>query len=128
MRTRPIRLVNVLAALSLLAAAGPAGAADFQPQANSGRLFRVVNASFDSVTVMEIADASSGGYTAINLGEPLQGGRTSTTVRLPDGACGRDVRVTFRDGRRAVYPDVDICKVTGLRLLPLKRLPQKAQL
>lgn len=127
MFTNPHRFARFLAALAVLAATATASAADFQPQANPGRLFRIVNASFDSVTMMEVADAEVGGYTVVNLGEPLQGGLTSTTVRLPGGACSRDVRVTFRGGRRAVYRDIDVCKATGLRLSPLKRLLQEAQ-
>ncbi|HVI56195.1 MAG TPA: hypothetical protein VM621_14225 [Luteibacter sp.] len=118
MRNVPFRLVVLVPLLTLLAVAGSASAADFQPQASPGRLFRVVNASFDSVTAMEVADTSNptGGYAVVALGEPLQGGLASTTVRLPEGACHRDVRVTFRDGRSEVIRDVDVCKASGLRL------------
>jgi hypothetical protein len=126
MCTNSLRLAALAAALAILAASGTACAADFQPRPVPGRLFRVVNASFDSVTGIEVADAtgSGGAYTAIELGEPLQGGVSSTMVRLPDGACRRDMRVTFRGGRREVYRGVDVCKATGVRLSPLKRLPQ----
>ncbi|KLD78289.1 hypothetical protein Y886_11110, partial [Xanthomonas hyacinthi DSM 19077] len=97
-------------------ATAPAVAADRQPREQPGRLFRIVNATFDSVTALEIADDSTSSFQPINLGEPLQGGLTSTTVRLPDGACLRDVRATFRDGRHEVYHAIDVCKSTGLRL------------
>jgi hypothetical protein len=129
MFTHPLRLAGTVLSLAILAAAATASAADFQPRTAPGRLFRIVNASFDSVTGVEIADASASadGYATIKLGEPLQGGLTSTTVRLPDGACVRDIRVTYRDGRSEVYRDVDVCKATGLKLSPLKRLPQGAQ-
>jgi len=116
MRKYPVCLVCVLTALAALAAATPAMAADRQPREQAGRLFRIVNASFDSVTALEIADDSTSGFQSIHLGEPLQGGLTSTTVRLPDGACRRDVRATFRDGRSEVYHAIDVCKATGLRL------------
>ena len=129
MFTHPLRLAGTVLALAILTATATASAGDFQPRTAPGRLFRIVNASFDSVTGLEVADASTlaDGYAAIRLGEPLQGGLTSTTVRLPDGACLRDIRVTFRDGRSEVYRDVDVCKATGLKLSPLKRLPQGAQ-
>ena len=116
MRTYPVQLVFALMALAVLASAAPAMAADRQPREQAGRLFRIVNASFDSVTALEIADDSARGYQPIHLGEPLQGGLTSTTIRLPDGACLRDVRATFRDGRTEVYRAIDVCKSTGLRL------------
>lgn len=122
MFTHSFRIATAFAALAVLAVTGPAAAADFQPQATPGRIFRIVNASFDSVTAMEVADASGAGYTPVDLREPLQGGLTSTAVRLPDGACVRDVRVTFADGRNEVYRDIDVCKATGLRL-SAKRLP-----
>ena len=122
MHTKPVRLVFAFAALAALAAACPAMAADFQPPASPGRLFRIVNASFDSVTALEVANRDATGYESIDLREPLQGGLTSTTVRLPDGTCLRDVRVTFRDGRSEVYRDIDVCKANGLRL-SANRLP-----
>jgi hypothetical protein len=122
MLTSPLRFARTLTALAILAATGPVIAADFQPPANPGRLFRIVNASFDSVTALEVANNDASGYEPIDLREPLQGGLTSTTVRLPDGTCLRDVRVTFRGGRSETYRDIDICKATGLRL-SANRLP-----
>jgi hypothetical protein len=122
MHTKPVRLAFAFAALAVLAAACPAIAADFQTQAGPRRMFRIVNASFDSVTALEVANKEATGYEPVDLREPLQGGLTSTTVRLPDGACVRDVRVTFRDGRSEVYRDIDVCKATGLRL-SANRLP-----
>jgi hypothetical protein len=123
-----LRLASFVTALAVLATAGTACASGPQPQPVAGRLFRVVNASFDSMTGMEVADASTseGAYIAIDLGEPLQGGLTSTTVRLPDGGCRRDMHVTFRDGRSEVYRGIDVCKVTGVRLSPMNRLLQNA--
>jgi hypothetical protein len=122
MRTKPVRLAFAFAALAVFTATCPAIAADFQPPSGPGRLFRLVNASFDSVTAVEVASRNATGYMPIDLREPLQGGLTSTTVRLPDGTCLRDVRVTFRDGRSEVYRDVDVCKANGLRL-STNRLP-----
>lgn len=116
MRTIPAHLAFAFATLAVIAATGGVAAADFQPRTHPGRLFRIVNASFDSVTSLEVANDDASGYQRVDLREPLQGGLTSTTVRLPDGACLRDVRVTFRDGRSEVYRGIDVCKATGLRL------------
>jgi len=118
----PARLIHALTALAVLAVTASAFAADRPPRDQPGRLFRIVNATFDSVTALEIADDSTRGFQVIHLGEPLQGGLTSTTVRLPDGACLRDVRATFRDGRSEVYRAIDVCKATGFRL-SAHRLP-----
>jgi hypothetical protein len=122
MRTIPVRLAFAFATLAVIAAAGAVAAADFPPRTQPGGLFRIVNASFDSVTSLEVASDDASGYQRVDLREPLQGGLTSTTVRLPDGACVRDVRVTFRDGRSEVYRGIDVCKATGLRL-SASRLP-----
>jgi hypothetical protein len=122
MRTKPVRLAFAFATVAAIAAACPALAADYQPPTSPGRLFRIVNASFDSVTALEVANKDATGYEPVDLREPLQGGLTSTSVRLPDGTCLRDVRVTFRDGRSEVYRDIDVCKANGLRL-SANRLP-----
>jgi hypothetical protein len=126
MLTNSLRLASFVTALAVLATAGTACASGLPSKPVAGRLFRVVNASFDSVTGIEVADVSTsaGAYIAIDLGEPLQGGITSTTVRLPDGGCRRDMRVTFRGGRNEVYRGIDVCKVTGVRLSPMNRLLQ----
>ena len=129
MFTKTLRIASSVTALAIFGMAGVAFASGAQPQPVAGRLFRVVNASFDSVTGMEVADVSTseGAYVAIDLGEPLQGGLTSTMVRLPDGGCRRDMRVTFRGGRSGVYRGIDVCRVTGIRLSPMNRLPQSAR-
>ena len=119
---RPSRFARTLTILAILAVAGPVIAADFQPPARPGRLFRIVNGSYDSVMALAVTSGSATGYQPIDLREPLHGGLTSTTVRLPGGACLRDMQVTFRDGRSQVYRDIDVCKATGLRL-SANRLP-----
>lgn len=104
-------------ALTALLATLPAAAfaADRQPLASSS-LFTVVNAAFDSVTAIEVADAGSGAWRDVSLREPLRGGLTSATVRLPEGACMRSFRVTFRDGRSSRFDGIDVCRTHGLRL------------
>ncbi|TCV97690.1 hypothetical protein EC912_101707 [Luteibacter rhizovicinus] len=80
------------------------------------QLFTLVNVTFDSVTALAIAPAKSNAFENIVLGEPLQGGLTSTTVHVPAGGCLRDVRATFRDGHSQVFPAVDVCRYHSMRL------------
>jgi hypothetical protein len=74
------------------------------------RMFTLVNASDKSVTAIAVGGA------IIPLGEPLQGGMTSATVRLPGGGCLRDFRVTFADGQTRSYDGIDVCRFHRLRL------------
>jgi hypothetical protein len=78
--------------------------------------FRIVNATFDSVTGLAFALPQDPVFHDMHLGAPLQGGLTSITVDVPGGGCLRDVRVTFRNGRTLVYPNLDLCRSDGLRL------------
>jgi len=110
MHVARIILTALLATLPVVALA-----ADRQPLASSS-LFTVVNAAFDSVTAIEVADAGSGAWRDVSPGEPLQGGLTSAAVRLPEGACLRSFRVTFRDGRSSMFEGIDVCRTHGLRL------------
>jgi len=109
-----------LATLALmLAIATSAFAADRTRPAEDKRqtgLFTIVNATFDSVTGIAMSSARTDDFIDVNLGEPLRGGLTSATIRLPPGACLRDVRVTFRDGRSKVFPGIDVCRSSALRL------------
>src|SRR5688500_814839 len=80
------------------------------------RYFDLVNASHDSVTSLAVAPAGDRAFHEIDLGAPLRGGVTSTTVEMPEGDCVRDFRLTFADGRTLVYPGVDVCRHRQLRL------------
>ena len=82
------------------------------------RYFDLVNAAHDSVTSLAVAPAGSGAFREIELGTPLRGGLTSTTVQIPDDGCLHDFRVVFRDGRALIYRDVDVCRYRQLRLTP----------
>lgn len=79
-------------------------------------LFTLVNATFQSAVAVSVGDAGSGGWEAVPLGAPLPGGLAAATVRLPDGGCARDIRVTFRDGRSTVLRDIDVCRTHRVRL------------
>jgi hypothetical protein len=74
------------------------------------RMFTLVNVSYESVTAIAV------GGTDVPLGEPLQGGTTAVTVRLPEGGCLRDFQVTFRDGHTQAYEGIDVCRFHRLRL------------
>jgi hypothetical protein len=95
------------------AAVQASGAADPETAA---RHFRLVNATFDSVTAFAVAPVGSTAYIDVPLASPLQGGLNSTVVRVPAGACLRDVRVSFLNGRVQTYPMFDVCRHTGMRL------------
>jgi hypothetical protein len=82
----------------------------------SGRHLELVNATFDSVIAVAIAPAHRENFNDVVLGEPLQGGRTSTTVDVPAGGCLRDLRVTFHGGRDQLLQGINVCKISGLRL------------
>ena len=47
------------------------------------RYFDLVNASHDSVTSLAVAPAGDRAFHEIDLGAPLRGGVTSTTVEIP---------------------------------------------
>ena len=56
----PARLIHALTALAVLAVTASAFAADRPPRDQPGRLFRIVNATFDSVTALEIETGATG--------------------------------------------------------------------
>ncbi|NID14735.1 hypothetical protein [Luteibacter yeojuensis] len=95
-------VLSAVASLSLARAA--------EGNREPARMFTLVNASDESVTALAV------GGTEIPLGEPLQGGTTAATVRLPEGGCLRDFQVTFRDGQTRVYDGIDVCRFHRLRL------------
>ena len=81
-----------------------------------GPYLQLVNATFDSVTAVAVAPAGSEAFQRIALGQPLQGGLTATTFRVPPGQCLRDLRVTFRNQRVERLGAIDMCRVHALRL------------
>jgi len=80
------------------------------------RHFDLVNATLDSVIALAIAPADGDAFQDIDLGQPLRGGLTSTTLDVPAGGCLRDLRVTFNGGRTQLFPHIDVCRSSGLRL------------
>ncbi len=105
---RPIRTV-------MLAALLPAAVAHAGPE-KQGRYLELINRGLDSVISLEIADAGSDAFRELPLGTPLAGGGESTTVRIAGEGCRYDLRFAFRDGRRLLYRDVDVCRYDRLRI------------
>jgi len=106
---RPMRAA-VLA--TLLATAAVHANAERPPT----RYFDLVNAAHDSVTSLAVAPAGSDAFREIDLGAPLRGGLTSTTVQIAGDDCLRDFRVVFRDHRTLVYRGIDVSRYRQLRL------------
>lgn len=91
------------------------------------RHFHLVNATFDSVIALAIAPTEQDAFQDIAFGQPLQGGVTSMTFDVPAGECLRDLRVTFHGGRTQLFPHVDVCRSSGLRLVPHDNSPKPSR-
>lgn len=83
------------------------------------KLLKLVNRAHDSIVSLHIAAVGTADFREVYLGEPLRGGGDSATVEIPAAHCRYDFRFAFRNGRRLVYEDVDVCRITGLRIAPL---------
>ncbi len=112
-----VKRIAVMSALMLSAAA----------QAGQTRYLTLFNRAHDSVVEVEVAAHESEAYQPRAI-DPLSGGGGSTTVRLGEADCRFDVRLQFRNGRQAVYRDVDACKGDVLVIAPLPRVaPREAR-
>lgn len=113
--TRPTVLIAMFAvALGNLLVVPSAACADAGRR--PARHFDLVNATLDSVITLAIAPADRDAFQDIDLGQPLQGGLTAMTFDVPAGGCLRDLRVTFNGGRTQLFPRIDVCRSSGLRL------------
>lgn len=89
-------------------------------QAGQARYLTLLNRAYDSVVGVEVAAHESEAYQPRAI-DPLSGGGGSTTVRLGEAGCRFDVHLQFRNGRQAVYREVDVCKGDVLVIVPLPR-------
>ncbi len=115
----PNRVTLLLATAMMfgsLLAVPSASAAHAEAALTSARQFKVVNATFDSITALAIAPADDGNFNDVAIGQPLQGGLSSLSFDVPTGGCLRDLRVTFQGGRRQLFQHIDVCRTSGLRL------------
>lgn len=110
----PIQVAMLAVALGNLLVAPSATCAGATPTPQ--RHFNLVNATFDSVTALAIAPTGHDAFRDIALGRPLQGGLNAMTFDVPAGGCLRDLRVTFSNGHTRIFPRIDVCRSTGLRL------------
>ena len=109
---KPAHIAVVALSLVALPAFGQATA---NPQVPA-KMFTLVNATSDSVTAVAVRGADTGPATDVGLGEPLRGGLTAATVRLPAGDCMRTFEVTFANGATRAFRDIDVCRFHRLRL------------
>ncbi|MCL1635780.1 hypothetical protein M2650_14210 [Luteimonas sp. SX5] len=105
---RPIRTVALAALL-------PVAVVHAGPETH-GRYLTLVNREYESVISLEIAGAGSEAFRELPLAPPLAGGGGSTTVRIAVDGCRHDLRFVFKDGRRLLYRDVDVCRYDRLRI------------
>jgi len=108
--------MRILLFLAALACASPDADAGERKQ-----YLELVNRAKDSVTSLSVAPAGTDAYTDIPLREPLRGGGTATTLQVPAETCRYDFRFAFRDGRSLLYPNIDVCRASVLRVRPLPR-------
>ncbi|MER2178291.1 MAG: hypothetical protein ABS955_11520, partial [Stenotrophomonas maltophilia] len=83
-----------------------------------------LNRAHDSVVALDVAPAGTEAFAPRSI-DALAGGGAGTTVRLADEGCRFDLRVAFRNGRRAIYRDVDVCRGDTLVIVPLKKTPDE---
>lgn len=89
----------------------------FAAAANAAPLhyLTLVNRAHASATSVEVAASDTDAFQALPLGRPIDGGGGQATVALRGTGCRVDLRITFADGRRALYSATDVCR--GDRLL-----------
>lgn len=89
--------------------------------ADAARYLNLLNRSHDSVMTVQVAVSGSDSFEVRHI-DPISGGGGSSTVRLGETACRFDLRLQFRNGRQAVYREVDVCKGDALVIAPLPRV------
>jgi hypothetical protein len=112
----PRRPAVVTAALAAILASLSTFAHDPAPERTSESLYTIVNGTFLSATAIAVAPAHSDAFVDVGLGATLQGGLDSATVRLPAGACLRDIRVTIAARGTTTLDGVDVCHGSVLRI------------
>lgn len=83
------------------------------------RYLTLLNRAHDSIITLEVAVTGSEVFEQRQI-DTLDGGGGSTTVRLGNAGCRFDLRLQFRNGRTAIYHDVNACKGDTLVIAPLR--------
>lgn len=117
MRTTPALLIPLLAIMGTLGLSAAAQAGDN----DNSRTLAVVNRAHDSLTALAMSPAGQDDYRDVPLARSVQGGGDATTVNFDGGHCRYDLRMQFRDGRRMVYTNVDVCRLQSLRIDPPRK-------
>jgi hypothetical protein len=86
------------------------------------RYLTLLNRAHDSITTLEVAVTGSEIFEQRPI-DTIDGGGGSTTVRLDNAGCRFDLRLQFRNGRTAIYHDVNVCKGDTLVVVPLRSGP-----
>ena len=79
----------------------------------------LINRAHDRVVSVVATPAGSDTGSELLEGRAIAGGGGVATVEVVADQCAQDIRVEFADGRRALYPAVDLCRHRGLRIQPL---------
>lgn len=86
----------------------------------------LVNRAHDRIVSVAAAPAGGTSWKELLHGGTLAGGGDTATVQLASDQCLHDVKVAFVNGRRALYPALDLCRHRGLRIQPLPSRETKA--
>lgn len=79
----------------------------------------LVNRAHDRVVSVATMPAGGTAWNELLHGGSITGGGDAATVQLVSDQCVHDMRVEFVNGRRALYPALDVCRYRGLRIQPL---------
>ncbi len=90
------------------------------------RYVYLVNRAHDSVVSVATTPAGGSAWNELLHGGTITGGGDAVTVQLASDQCVHDVKVEFVNGRRVVYPAIDLCRHRGLRIQPLRAQDSKS--
>lgn len=110
-----MHLSRPLLAVSLFCIAASAPAAPLH-------YLTLVNRAHAPATSVEVAASETDAFHALTLAGPIAGGGGQATVALRGTGCRVDLRITFKDRRRILYSNTDVCR--GDRLL-ISALPAR---
>jgi hypothetical protein len=112
-----------LSVIALLVAASPIASVHAGDRTH---YLYLVNRAHDRVVSVATMPAGGASWSELLHGGTITGGGDAVTVQLASDQCVHDVKVEFVNGRRAVYPAVDLCRHRGLRIQPLRAQEPKA--
>lgn len=86
----------------------------------------LVNRAHDRLVSVATVPAGGTAWNELLQGGTVAGGGDTATLQLASDQCLHDVKVEFANGRRALYPALDLCRHRGLRIQPLPSRESKA--